>query len=102
MSRRAALEQMLQDDPHDVFLHYGLANELAKGGEVPAALDRFRLIHEQFPDYVPAWFRHAQVLAEQGDSDEARRVGTTGLATAERVGDFHAAGELRGFLELLP
>ena len=101
MSRRTALEQMLQEDPHDVFLHYGLANELAKAGDVAAAFDRFAQIHEQFPDYVPAWFRHAQVLAEQGETDEARRVGMTGIEVAERVGDFHAAGELRGFLELL-
>ncbi len=101
MSRRAALEQMLQEDPQDVFLHYGLANELAKLGEVAAALDRFTQIHEQFPDYVPAWFRHAQVLAEQGDTAEARRIGVMGVEVADRVGDFHAAGELRGFLELL-
>jgi len=102
MSRRAALEKMLEEDPTDVFLHYGLANELVKAGESAAAWDRFALIHRDFPDYVPAWFRHAQALAEVGDTDAARTVGQQGLTVAERVGDFHAAGEIRGFLELLP
>lgn len=102
MSRRAALEKMLADDPSDVFLHYGLANELVKAGEYPAAWDRFALIHRDFPDYVPAWFRHAQALAEADETDEARTVGQQGLIVAERVGDMHAADEIRGFLDLLP
>lgn len=102
MSRRAALEKMLADDPSDVFLHYGLANELVKAGEYAAAWERFESIHRDFPDYVPAWFRHAQALAESGETDAARTIGQQGLAVAERVGDFHAAGEIRGFLELLP
>lgn len=102
MSRRAALEKMLAEDPTDVFLHYGLANELVKAREYPAAWDRFTLIHRDYPDYVPAWFLHAQALAEAGDTDAARTIGQQGLIVAERVGDTHAAGEIRGFLELLP
>ncbi len=101
MSRRAALEKMLAEDPQDVFLHYALANELVKAGEHAAAWDRFALLHRDFPDYVPAWFRHAQALGEAGETDEARTVGQQALVVAERVGDMHAAGEIRGFLEML-
>jgi hypothetical protein len=54
MSRRAALEKMLAEDPQDVFLHYALANELVKAGEHAVAWDRFALLHRDFPDYVPA------------------------------------------------
>jgi predicted Zn-dependent protease len=101
MARREQLEAMLAEDPGDVFLHYALACELVKLGEITAGLTRFDSIHEQFPDYVPAWFRHAQVLSEQGDADAARTIGERGLETARRVGDTHAAGEIAGFLELL-
>ncbi len=101
MSRRQKLEAMLADEPQDVFLHYALANELLKEQEVPAAMERFEQIHQEFPDYVPAWFRHAQAAAEQGDTETARAIGEQGLATAKRTGDFHAAGEIAGFLELL-
>jgi predicted Zn-dependent protease len=101
MSRRDKLEQMLAAEPGDVFLHYALACELVKLGDLDAGLRRFETVHEQFPDYVAAWFRHAQVLAEQGETDAARTVGERGLETAHRVGDQHAAGEIAGFLELL-
>lgn len=102
MNRRATLEKMLAEEPHDVFLHYALANELVKAGEYTAAWERFAFLHGEFPDYVPAWFRHAQALAEADHVDEARTVGQQGLTVAERVGDLHAAGEIRGFLEMLP
>ncbi len=101
MSRREKLESMLSDEPGDVFLHYALATELLKLGEVAAAETRFQSIHENFPDYVPAWFRHAQAAAEQDRVDDARALAQTGLTVARRVGDDHAAGELAGFLELL-
>ena len=101
MSRREKLETMLKDDPTDVFLHYALATELLKVGELAAAESRFQQIHTQFPDYVPAWFRHAQAAAEQGAVEQARSLGQQGLEVARRVGDMHAAGEIAGFLELL-
>lgn len=101
MSRRAKLEQLLAADPGDVFLHYGLACELLKETDPEPADSRFRHIHTVFPDYVAAWFRHAQWKAELGETEEARQLAEQGLAVARRVGDHHAAGELAGFLELL-
>lgn len=101
MSRMQQLEAMLAEEPNDVFLLYGLACEEMKQGYRAVGLSRFNDIHARFPDYVPAWFRHAQFLAELGENDDAKRVGQTGLETARRVGDLHAAGELAGFLELL-
>jgi predicted Zn-dependent protease len=102
MSRRAKLESLLAVDPDDVFLHYALATELIKEGDAMAADARFTLVHQRYPDYVAAWFRHAQWAHELGKLDEARTLATTGLEAARRVGDHHAAGELMGFLELLP
>jgi hypothetical protein len=101
MTRLQQLEAMLSEEPDDVFLLYGLACEEIKQGAQAAGLSRFDDIHSRFPDYVPAWFRHAQILAELGETDAAKQIGQTGLETARRVGDLHAAGELAGFLELL-
>lgn len=102
MSRLEKLEKLLADDPNDVFLHYALATEILKSDNLQAAEERFQLIHERFPDYVPAWFRHAQAAAEQGRTGDARTLGLQGLEVAKRVGDMHAAGEISEFLELLP
>jgi predicted Zn-dependent protease len=101
MTRMQQLQAMLAEEPDDVFLLYGLACEELKAGEQTAGLSRFDDIHARFPDYVPGWFRHAQILAELGETAAAQRIGQTGLETARRVGDHHAAGELAGFLELL-
>lgn len=101
MSRRDQLEAMLAAEPEDVFLHYALACELVKLGETVAGLARFETLHERFPDYVPAWFRHAQVLAESGDGASAKSIGERGLETARRVGDAHAAREIAEFLAML-
>lgn len=101
MSRREKLQALLSDDPDDVFLLYGLACEEVKEGDVSAGLERFQQIHQRFPDYVAAWFKHAQLLAEAGESDQARAIGEQGLAAARRAGDGHALGEIAGFLELL-
>lgn len=101
MTRREKLETMLATEPDDVFLHYALATELLKEQDKAAAYDRFEQIHTQFPDYVAAWFRHAQAVAEEGETEQARSLATQGLEVARRVGDQHAAGELAGFLELL-
>ncbi|MDX1970603.1 MAG: hypothetical protein SFV23_25760 [Planctomycetaceae bacterium] len=101
MNRREKLESMLVAEPDDVFLHYALATELLKTKEYAEAEAKFAQIHAQFPDYVAAWFRHAQAAAEQGRVGEARSIGEQGLAAAKRMGDQHAAGEIVGFLELL-
>lgn len=101
MSRLEKLEKMLADEPDDVFLHYALATEYLKFHDASAAEERFQILHSRFPDYVPAWFRHAQAAAEQGDPAQARVLATTGLETARRVGDAHAAGELIEFLAAL-
>jgi thioredoxin-like negative regulator of GroEL len=101
MPRKEQLEALLAEDPHDVFLHYALACELIKQGDCEAGFARFATIHDAFPDYVPAWFRHAQLLSEHGETDEAKAVGRQALQTAVRTGDQHAAGEIQGFLNLL-
>jgi predicted Zn-dependent protease len=101
MTRREKLEEMLKANPGDVFLHYARACELAGEGLHHDAWQAFTRLHEQFPDYVPGWFKHAQLAYEADRVDEARRLAETGLETARRVGDQHAAGELQQFLDLL-
>jgi predicted Zn-dependent protease len=101
MSRREKLQQLLQDDPHDPFLHYALANEMLKDGETDPGIESLLSMIGKFPDYVAAYFRAAQALAESGTVDEARNIINTGIEVAGRVGDDHAAGEMREFRQML-
>lgn len=101
MSRRAQIEELLRSDPDDVFLKYALANELVSEGDVPAALAAFDRVLAEHPDYVPAYFRKAQTLAAEDETDAARELLRRGIVVAQRVGDLHAAGEMTAFLDTL-
>ena len=101
MSRRAKIEQMLADAPHDVFLRYSLAMEQAKEGlhaESLAGLDN--LTKDETP-YVPAFFMAAQQLAQLQRVDEARDYLRRGIDVARGQGNGHAAGEMSEFLASL-
>ena len=101
MSRLEKLEQMLQAEPEDVFLHYALAKELISTGQTQIGLDRLEDINGRWPDYVPAFFERGRSLADAGQTDAAKTVIATGIKVAERVGDDHARGEMAEFLSLL-
>lgn len=97
MTRREKIEQRLQEDPQDVFLNYSYAMELAKAGEIAEARERFAIVRSIDADYVPAYFQEAQMLASEGNNNEARRIVTEGIEVARRVGDSHALGEMTEF-----
>jgi thioredoxin-like negative regulator of GroEL len=101
MSRREKIEAMLVDDPGDTFLRYSLAIELDKEGDNAASLARFAELTRDDPPYVPAFFMAAQQLARLGRLSEARDFLRTGIESARRQGNAHAAGEMSEFLASL-
>jgi tetratricopeptide (TPR) repeat protein len=101
MTRREKLLEMLTSSPDDPFLHYGLAMECRNAGERDAALAELRRVLEIDPQYVAAYFHQGQILAEGGEVGAAREILQSGIAMAERVGDGHAAEEMRGLLATL-
>ncbi len=101
MTRREKLEALLQDDPSDVFLRYGLALELEKEGDHEASLARLRELQSGEPPYVPAFFMAAQQLVRLARIDEARSALRDGIEQARRQGNGHAAGEMGELLASL-
>ena len=101
MSRREKLEQMLERQPDDPFLHYGLAMELIKEGEIEAALECFdRTLHLD-AGYVAAYFHKGNSLAAQGRIEDARTTLQAGISAARQKLDTHAEGEMQGLLDSL-
>jgi tetratricopeptide (TPR) repeat protein len=80
---------------------YGLAMEYRSAGDVDNALATFQRVHEIDARYVPAYFMCAQMLAEQGRSDDAKAEVQRGMQVAREVGDGHALGEMASLLETL-
>lgn len=101
MPKREQLEEMLKADPDDVFLQYALAMAYASEGDVAEGINRLRQLIRQHPDYVAAYFQCGQLLSREGEADAARDVLEQGIQVADRVGDQHAAMEMRGFLDTL-
>jgi len=101
MARREQLLQMLAASPDDEFLRYALAMACAGEGDDEEAAARLAALHTDQPDHVAAWFQHGKILARMGDLEAASQVLTSGIAAAGRVGDSHAAEEMRGLLEML-
>jgi predicted Zn-dependent protease len=100
MSRLAKLAEMLQSEPNDPFLNYAFALETSKDDR-PAALNLLAEMNAKFPDHIPAFFRHGQLLAEAGDAIQARQILSLGIQVARRLGDDHAAAEMHELLESL-
>jgi len=101
-NRLAQMEKMLVAEPRDVFLNYAVGMEYAALGRIDDAVARFRTIVDDISaGHIPSHFRLAQTLSRAGRIDEAKAAFTRGIATAERVGDHHAADEMRGELSTL-
>jgi tetratricopeptide (TPR) repeat protein len=95
------LKSLVEQNPTDPFLLYGLAMEYRRMGELEAAIERFAELIAQNPEYVPAYFQYGQTLERAGKPDLASGVYTNGIAAATRKGDRHASSELSGALDLL-
>lgn len=98
-TRRQQIEQMLAEDPDDVFLRYGLAMECVSADDDAGAVRALEGLLAASPTYVPAYLQLGQALVRLGRIAEARDVFRRGVDTADRQGDRHAAEEMQGFLD---
>ena len=73
------IEEMLQEDPGDPFLWYGLAMEQLAAGEHQTALGTFDELRRRCPDYVPAYVQAGQLLVrlDREEEDVGRRLFAT-------------------------
>jgi predicted Zn-dependent protease len=101
MDRIAALTEILAANPEDTFARYGLAMERSKAGQIDQALAEFKTLIEKNPDYTPAYFMAAQMLASASRVDEARRWLVDGISSASRTANAHAQSEMTAMLEEL-
>lgn len=89
------LRSFLEMDPGDSFTRFALAMELKKSGNPDEAEKVYEELLQHDPDYVGVFYHLGKLREEQQRSDEARKTYRDGIACAERVGDAHAASELK-------
>lgn len=95
MDRIKQLQLFLEDTPNDPFLHYALAQEWYKCGDLYAAKKKYEYLIESFPDYVATYYHLGKLLQEQGEKENALEIYSKGILVAQRVGEQHSLSELQ-------
>ncbi len=100
-TRLEQLQKMLEREPNDAFLLYGLAMEHKKAGANGLALEFLEKVVQVNPGHGYALFQRGQILESTGDIAGARKAYEDGILAATKSGDAHARGELEGALGML-
>lgn len=95
------LEKLLEADPRDTFVLYGLAQEHAKGGDHETAVSFYRRCLDEDPHYCYAYFHEAKSLEAMGSVGEAIARLKLGVEAARAAGDDKALGEIGSYLDEL-
>ena len=88
------LKKLLQDDPEDTFLHYALGLEYIKKGDPELALERFEILLNKYPEYLPVYYQAAQLYLENGDYQKAQNTFENGMVLARRLQEMKTYQEL--------
>jgi Tfp pilus assembly protein PilF len=100
-TRLELLQEIVENKPEDTFARYGLAMELATAGDPAAAWQHFDYLLTHHPEYSPAYYHAAKLLAGQARREEAQKVLAKGIEVTARQGNLHAQSELQAALEEL-
>ena len=95
------LFKLLEREPNDTFLLYGIGMEYKKLGSPDRAIEYFDRTIQNDAGYCYAYYQRGQVCAQTGRVEDAKRSYREGIAAAQRVGDAHAREELEAALELI-
>jgi len=101
MDKIAGLKEILAMDPKNSLARYGMAVELARGGETNAALAEFDRLLADDPGYTAGYYMAAQTLTDAGRIQEAVERLKTGIDCATRSGNSHAASAMQAMLDEL-
>jgi Flp pilus assembly protein TadD len=101
VNRLEALKQMLEAQPENALVRYGLAQEYANSGDFEEALSHFNRLLEIQPDYSAAYYHAGRTLEKAGRTDDARVMYERGIQVTTRNGDAHTRSELQAALDML-
>lgn len=97
-SRIDAFKGLLEEQPDEAMIWYGLANEYIKLESWEEAKDALQNVIRCNTDYTAAYQMLGSALIHLGKADEARRVWTEGIAVATRTGAWNARGHMEKLL----
>jgi tetratricopeptide (TPR) repeat protein len=92
---------LLERQPTDAFLLYGIGMEYKKLDDYSRAIEFFNKTLAADPGYCYAFYQRAQTEELAGDPAAAKHSYEEGMAAANRVGDAHARSELEAARQML-
>ncbi len=92
---------MLEKEPNDPFLLYGVAMEHKKAGRTADAIEFFEKTIGIDSGYCYAYFQLGQTYEQLGNIDQAKKWYTDGVTAARVKGDEHARSEIESALLML-
>ncbi len=95
------LFKLLDRQPGDAFLLYGIGMEYKKLEELALSVDYFNKVICADVNYCYAYYQRGQVEEMRGDNNAAKQSYQEGIASAQRVNDAHAKSELQAALDFL-
>src|SRR5947209_19877445 len=98
--RMLQLRKLLDKEPNDPFLLYGIALEYRKAGDLPAAIEHLDRVIALDPGYCYAYHQKGLAYEQGGDVEAAKGAYRDGIEAARKKGDLHAAQEIEGALNL--
>ena len=96
MTRKDQIIQLLEASPEDAFLRFALAKEWEKEGNDPAALNIYRSLLNDQPNYVGTYYHLAKTLERMDRPREAWKIYSRGMEVTKELGEQHAMRELAG------
>lgn len=100
-TRMQQLQQMLQKEPNDTFLLYGLALEFKKANDPQHALEYLDRVIALDAGYCYAYHQKGLIHESAGNLDAAKLAYKQGIQAAKNKGDQHARQELEAALEVI-
>lgn len=97
-SRIEVFQAMLQQQPEEVMIWYGLGSELFKVERWAEAADALSNVIRLNPDYTAAYQMLGSALNSEGRSEEAQQIWRQGIEVADRTGAWKARQHLEGLL----
>jgi tetratricopeptide (TPR) repeat protein len=101
MTRLEQLQQMLAQEPDDVFLQYAIAIEYFSVNDFEKALSCLKSIIANKSDYLAAYYQTGKCYEELKQFEEAKNMYEKGMELAQNQNKIKALNELREALFLL-
>lgn len=99
--RLPQLLRLVEAEPNDAFLLYGVAQEYGRRGATDEAVRWYDRCLAVDPAYCYAYYHKAKALEEADRIPEAVEVLRAGLIKAKAVRDAQAINEISGFLDAI-